>query len=94
MPLIRELGLYCYDPTKLSEEPLDIDNHACDALRYLIVGHDRGRGLPMAYPVETVEQFDARLEAEHAERQRASWETKRRTEDDIREMSWNDLDWF
>lgn len=43
MPLIRELGMYCYDPEKASETPVDADNHACDALRYLVVGLDRHR---------------------------------------------------
>ena len=31
MPLIRELGMYHYDETKQVEEPVDEDNHACDA---------------------------------------------------------------
>lgn len=42
MPLIREASMYCYDPEKMSENPVDRDNHALDALRYLIVGLDRG----------------------------------------------------
>jgi hypothetical protein len=45
LDLIRELSMYCYDPEKQSEEPLDINNHACDALRYLIVGLDRGKSV-------------------------------------------------
>ena len=44
LPLIRELGMYHYDPEKQSEEPVDADNHACDALRYMIVGIDRHKG--------------------------------------------------
>ena len=56
LPLIQELGLYRYDPAKLSEEPIDVDNHACDGLRYQIVGHDRGRFVGSAYPVETVKE--------------------------------------
>jgi hypothetical protein len=43
LPLIRELSMYCYDTEKKLEEPIDEDNHACDALRYLIVGMDRGK---------------------------------------------------
>jgi hypothetical protein len=39
--LIREGGLYVYDPAKESEEPIDADNHSWDACRYMIVGHDR-----------------------------------------------------
>lgn len=46
LPLIREMGMYCYDPEKKSENPIDADNHACDALRYLIVGLDRGNAIP------------------------------------------------
>lgn len=44
--LIREASLYHYDPEKKSENPVDEDNHAMDALRYLIVGIDRGRVAP------------------------------------------------
>lgn len=46
LPLIREMSMYCYDPEKQSENPIDADNHACDALRYLIVGLDRGNAIP------------------------------------------------
>ena len=43
--LIRESGLYSYDPAKDREQPIDADNHALDALRYLIVMIDRGRAI-------------------------------------------------
>jgi len=43
LPLIRELGLYHYDPTKQQDTPVKEDDHACDALRYLVVGLDRNR---------------------------------------------------
>ena len=46
LPLVRELGMYHYDETKRTEEPVDEDNHACDALRYLVVGLDRNRSVP------------------------------------------------
>lgn len=46
MPLIREAGMYCYDPEKRSENPIDDNNHAMDALRYMIVGLDRGKAAP------------------------------------------------
>lgn len=39
--LIREFGLYQYDPKSIKrgvEEPLKINDHCCDALRYLIMG--------------------------------------------------------
>jgi hypothetical protein len=41
--LIRELGLYIYDPEEPElEEPLKQDDHTLDALRYWVVGRDRG----------------------------------------------------
>jgi hypothetical protein len=71
MPLIRELGMYHYDETKKIEEPVDEDNHACDALRYLIVGIDRGRPTIMALPVENERQREARnVNEKQAERER------------------------
>jgi hypothetical protein len=43
--LCRELGLYVNDPLKPdSEEPVDANNHAVDAMRYRVVGHLRRRG--------------------------------------------------
>ena len=48
LDLLRELSMYCYDPEKQSEDPLDKDNHACDALRYLCVGLDRGKSVRSA----------------------------------------------
>lgn len=47
--LVREFGLYHYDPEKLSEDPVKEDDHTMDALRYLITGIDRGRAIPVAY---------------------------------------------
>lgn len=46
LPLVRELSTYCYDPERMTEEPVKEDDHACDALRYLIVGLDRGKAKP------------------------------------------------
>ncbi|WP_422924473.1 terminase large subunit domain-containing protein [Singulisphaera sp. PoT] len=40
---IEEAGKYRYDPK--TGKPIDKDNHALAALRYLIVGHDRGRSI-------------------------------------------------
>lgn len=51
--LIREAGMYAYDPEKLSENPVDRDNHAMDALRYLVVGLDRGNAAPPMVEIET-----------------------------------------
>lgn len=45
--LVRELGLYHYNSDNLSEDPVKEDDHSCDALRYLIVGIDRGRAIPV-----------------------------------------------
>ncbi len=39
--LIREFGVYSYDPKSIEkgkEEPVKIDDHCCDGLRYLIMG--------------------------------------------------------
>ena len=93
MPLIRELGIYCYDPTKLSEEPLDVDNHACDAARYAVVGHDRGRGLARAYPIETDEEVEAKLQAEEAERRRVSWAAKAHTAEERQRDPFDPIWW-
>ena len=57
--LIREAALYHYDPEKMSENPVDEDNHAMDALRYLIVGLDRGKVSPppeIDYAAENAKQ--------------------------------------
>lgn len=39
--LIRELGVYAYDPKSIErgkEEPIKIDDHCCDGLRYMAMG--------------------------------------------------------
>jgi hypothetical protein len=64
MPLIRELGMYHYDEEKQVEEPVDEDNHACDALRYLVVGIDRGRSVPLLVQPETEAEREAREKAD------------------------------
>lgn len=64
--LIRESGLYCYDPMKHREEPVDADNHSLDALRYLVVGLDRGRaveGMPPQISEEEQQRLDEVAEA-------------------------------
>ncbi len=68
--LIREAGLYRYDETKLKEEPIDADNHAMSALRYLITGIDRGRTVDYT-PPDTTEVDRAEAEREQAERSEA-----------------------
>lgn len=73
LPLIRELSMYCYDTDKKLEEPVDEDNHACDALRYLIVGLDRGRSVPSIIAQETeaerTQRRDAEAKADYARRE-------------------------
>jgi hypothetical protein len=44
--LIREAAMYHYDTEKHDENPVKEDDHAMDALRYLIVGLDRGKVAP------------------------------------------------
>jgi hypothetical protein len=64
MPLIREFGLYHYDETKQTEDPIDEDNHAVGDLRYLIVGLDRGRSVPSVVEAESDEQVAIRARTE------------------------------
>ncbi len=61
LPLVRELATYCYDPEKMTEEPVKEDDHACDALRYLIVGLDRGKARPPVEPKAGPNLEDASL---------------------------------
>ncbi len=64
--LVRELGLYMRDPDKPeTEEPTKENDHAPDALRYLIVGHDRGREVQPLKPRESLIERQAR-EADEA----------------------------
>jgi len=41
--LRAEMDAYRYPDDKSTEKPVDEFNHACDALRYLVMGVDRGR---------------------------------------------------
>lgn len=50
LPLVDELARYHYDSEKLKEEPVKEDDHACDALRYLITGLDRGKAIFVPLP--------------------------------------------
>ncbi len=69
--LIRELGLYMRDPDKPeTEEPTKENDHAPDALRYLVVGHDRGREVPLLKPRESDIERQAR-EADEAKAKHA-----------------------
>jgi hypothetical protein len=54
---LRKLaGSYHYEENKLSERPVDADNHALSALRYLIVGLDRGHAVDYTAPDRTAER--------------------------------------
>ncbi len=57
-PLLRELALYHYPEDKTSEEPVKDHDHACDALRYLVVGMDRGRAVPRIEEPAMVDAWD------------------------------------
>ncbi len=57
-PLLRELALYHYPEDKMSEEPVKENDHACDALRYLVVGMDRGRSVPRVDEEVLVNELD------------------------------------
>lgn len=73
--LLRESQLYVFDENGY---PVDENNHACDALRYLVVGTDRGR-LVTRPPAEilTPEQLEQLERAKQAEREqkRREWWT-------------------
>ena len=51
--LIDEAGKYRYD--KQTEKPVDEDNHALAALRYMVAGLDRGKSVKDAEPPESGE---------------------------------------
>jgi hypothetical protein len=78
--LIRELGLYHYDPERDSEEPIDEDNHSADSLRYLCVWHDRGN---LARPLEDVDGDSGQ--------DRNSAGSRRMTEEEKRIEAWEDV---
>ena len=64
----REAGIYHYDEAKLSETPVDADNHALSALRYMVVGVDRGRAIDYVPPDRSEEE---RLKAEAEQKQKS-----------------------
>ncbi len=66
LPLVRELGMYHYDPAKHVEEPVKEDDHACDSLRYLCVMLDRHRASGYVHPEMRPEAITARADAEKA----------------------------
>lgn len=86
LPLVRELSMYHYDPAKRAEEPVKEDDHACDALRYLVVGLDRNR--TPAHMIETDEQRQAREEAARQAERAAAEERDRAAQADIDDPRW------
>jgi hypothetical protein len=63
--LLRESGLYHYD--KDTETPVDRDNHALSALRYLVVGIDRNRAdIPAERTAGEINESALELAAEKA----------------------------
>ncbi len=67
--LIGEAGKYRYE--RQTETPVDQDNHALAALRYMVVGIDRHRSVKDGTPPEPPEAIAAREAAEREERERA-----------------------
>lgn len=74
--LIAEAGKYCYPERGRgdTEAPVDRDNHLMDALRYMVVGNDRGEVVPDGTAPESDEEKAARAEAERLEREQAEAE--------------------
>ena len=88
--LVRELGLYMRDPDKPeTEEPLKENDHAPDALRYLIVGHDRGREVPPLTPRLTPMEYQAQQAAKAKADQEAA-----KARDLAAQGNWLDDRWF
>ncbi len=88
--LVRELGLYMRDPDKPeTEEPTKENDHAPDALRYLIVGHDRGREVPSITPRLSPMEYQERQAAQAKADQEAAKARDLAAQADI----WNDR-WF
>lgn len=71
--LLREAGMYVFGP---NGKPVDSDNHAMDALRYLVVGTDRGRVVkrpPRPEPTEAQIAAEKAAKEEEARRKRDEW---------------------
>ena len=86
LPLIRELSRYHYDPMKQAEEPVKEDDHACDGLRYWVVGLDRHREVPGM--IESDEAREAREKAEEQARQQEAEERDRAAQADPDNERW------
>jgi hypothetical protein len=82
LPLVRELGMYHYDPTKQSDEPVKEDDHSPDAMRYMIVGLDRTKPGGRKVHIETDAEREAREAAEEADKSAAI------------AANWNDDDFY
>jgi Terminase large subunit, T4likevirus-type, N-terminal len=92
LPLIRSLSTYHYDETKQQEEPVKLDDHECDALRYLIVGLDRHRG-PIIVETEAArraadEDIRAHEQAEADRLREEQVELNRKRHEDFDDETW------
>jgi hypothetical protein len=67
---IEEAGKYRYE--KQTEKPVDADNHLLAALRYMVVGIDRGRSVGDRSPEVSLAEIEARARAEQEARS-AEW---------------------
>lgn len=65
----REAGIYHYDPAKAKDIPVDADNHAMSALRYLITGIDRN-----VAPEHIPKPADPEAEAAELAAAQADWD--------------------
>ncbi len=87
--MIRELSGYHYDEVKITEEPVKEDDHACDALRYLVVGLDRRDYVPSITDYEVIErEAKEREEAWKAEEQKRKEDEDTRARGDIDDERW------
>jgi hypothetical protein len=69
--LIREAGTYRWATPEerriVGEEPIDENNHACSALRYMVQGRDRLRDVYGRYASEIEEDLAQRFKEPHPE---------------------------
>ncbi len=92
-PIIREFGMYRYDPMKVTEEPIDEDNHSMDALRYCIVGCTRGHAVPSVIsPDDLRDQAKIRESVIEAQLRQRQQDVQQARHEDIDDPLWWDGD--
>jgi hypothetical protein len=90
-PIIREFGMYRYDPMKTSEEPIDVDNHSMDALRYCVVGCTRHHAVPsVVSPDEIRDQQKLRESVIEAQLRQRREDVQAARHEDIDDPLWWD----